>query len=227
MKKVSEMTEQEIMALSDEEVKVHIKFRMAEEGVKLVAKPKPPEYFKVDAPDKPVFKCGLFGDDLVFDEFDELNELLNTIQKMSVCRSEYDYNRSSSDVRCATAKLKSDYSFKTPYEIKTTSIYSRELYGSIVDLISRNKTMKDEYTKEVEAYNEAIDSSMWIEDEVKDKVNMVRNKYYALDQNLHRFKNDYLPLSGDDETIAMNFLKKAYSINEETEAYILNNYKNE
>lgn len=42
MKNISEMTEQEIIALSDEDVQKMIKLRMMEEGIKLLDKPKVP-----------------------------------------------------------------------------------------------------------------------------------------------------------------------------------------
>ena len=47
MKKINEMTEQEILALSEVDVQNMIKFRMMEEGIKIVDKPKEPELFEI------------------------------------------------------------------------------------------------------------------------------------------------------------------------------------
>ena len=40
MKKINEMTEQEILTLSEKDVQNIIKFRMMEEGIKVIDKPK-------------------------------------------------------------------------------------------------------------------------------------------------------------------------------------------
>ena len=59
MKNISEMTEQEIIALSDEDVQKMIKLRMMEEGIKLLDKPKVPELFEIEPADTQYFSIPL------------------------------------------------------------------------------------------------------------------------------------------------------------------------
>jgi hypothetical protein len=48
MKGFTEMTEQEILALTEEDVQKLIKLRMMEEGIKIMDKPKIPELFEIE-----------------------------------------------------------------------------------------------------------------------------------------------------------------------------------
>lgn len=47
MKNINEMTEQEILALTEEDVQKMIKLRMMEEGIKIMDRPRVPELFEV------------------------------------------------------------------------------------------------------------------------------------------------------------------------------------
>lgn len=47
MKGITEMTEQEILALTEEDVQKLIKLRMMEEGIKIMDKPEVPELFGI------------------------------------------------------------------------------------------------------------------------------------------------------------------------------------
>ena len=49
------MTEQEILALTEEDVQKLIKLRMMEEGIKIMDKPEVPELFEIEPADLKVF----------------------------------------------------------------------------------------------------------------------------------------------------------------------------
>lgn len=51
MKGFTEMTDQEILALTEEDVQKLIKLRMMEEGIKIMDKPKIPELFEIEPAD--------------------------------------------------------------------------------------------------------------------------------------------------------------------------------
>ena len=55
MKGFTEMTEQEILALTEEDVQKLIKLRMMEEGIKIMDKPEVPELFEIEPADLKVF----------------------------------------------------------------------------------------------------------------------------------------------------------------------------
>ena len=55
------MTEQEILALTEEDVQKMIKLRMMEEGIKIMDKPKIPELFEIEPADNSVLLYSAFG----------------------------------------------------------------------------------------------------------------------------------------------------------------------
>lgn len=228
MKKITELTEQEIKSLTDSDVELMIKLKKAEEGIKLVPRPKQPSYFDISEPDKTVYVCDLFGDDLCFENMDELTKLINLISNSETkCSVTYDYNKAGSEYSYITSKMKTrTYSYKEWSNTSSKRVYSIEKYNSIVDMIAQNKKMKEQYEKELKEYEAIINDAKWIEDEINGKVLEVKEKYWKLENYCRKFKQDYLPLASDNEEIAMKFMDKAYSLTDEQKEYILANYKN-
>lgn len=224
MKKITELTEQEILSLTSEDVELMIKLRKAEEGIRLIPKPKSPDYFEIKPPDKVVYSCTLFGDALVFEDIEELNKVLDVIKNTaSKHRLEYDWEKLGSDYKRAVSELKQPYSGEW-HTTTSSHVYSVELYSEISDQASQNKKMKDQYEKELKEYEAVINGAKWIEDEINDKVLEVREKYWKLESFCRKFKYDYMPLSSGNETIAMNFMDKAYSLTDEQKEYVLSHY---
>ncbi len=227
MQKITELTDQEIFNLTDDQVELMVKLRKAEEGIKLVEKPKQPSYFNVTEPDKTVYSCELFGDTLAFESVEELNTVITAIQNTSTkyCL-EYDYNKAGSDKKFLKSELKHGYSSSSQWHTTTSQrAYSAELYAQMIDMIAQNKKMKESYEKEVKEYESAISEAKWVEDEIWDKVREVREHFWKLETYCRKFKYDYLPLSGENTEIAMNFMDKAYALNAAEKEYILVNYQ--
>lgn len=226
MKNLKELTEQEILALTDEEITLRIKLKKAEEGIKLVPKPKMPSYFDIEEPDKTVYMCELFSDDLCFENMDELTKLIQLISGSDTkCSVTYDYNKAGSEYSYITSKMKTrGYSYKEWSSTNSKRVYSIEKYNALVDMIAQNKKMKEQYEKELKDYEAAISEAKWIEDEINDRVREVRDKYWKLNEYCRKFKLDYLPLADDNEEVAMKFMDKAYSLTDEQKEYVLTNY---
>jgi hypothetical protein len=223
MKNITELTEQEILALTDEDVLTMIKLRKAEEGIKLLEKPTEPELFTIEPPDMVVYSCELFGS-FAFSSPSDMEELVTFIKsKQGKFIVDYNYGQLDSSFKFASEKLSkysSDWS-----EIKSQRVYSFELYNKIADKAKHNKKMQEDYDKSYKEYTAAINEAKWIEDEINDRVREVADKYYSLNRHCYRFKHDYMPLSKNDETIAMSFMVKAYNLTDEQQEYVLANYK--
>jgi hypothetical protein len=222
MKKITELTEQEILALTNEDILTMIKFRKAEEGVKFIPAPPKPELFEIEPPDMVVYSCELLGT-FAFTSVNDMEELVSFIKsKQGKVNVDYNYGVLDSNFKFATEKLckySADWS-----EIKSQKVYSVALYNQIVDKAKQNKKMQEEYDKAYKEYCASIDDSKWIEDEINDRVRQVRDKYYELNNHCCRFKNDYMPLANNDETVAMNFMDRAYHLTDEQKEYVLANY---
>jgi hypothetical protein len=228
MKKITELTEQEILKLTDDQVKTMIKLKKAEEGIKFLAYPKAPELFNVKLPDTDIFTCVLFGDSLAFTDFDELKGLIGYLENCKSKHSiDHNYNLSNSgNKKYICRKLKtSGYSNDPWMKIESQKVYSHKDYEDVKDQLAQNKKLTENYEKELKAWAAANDESKWISTEIWDKVNEVRTKYYELQQHCYRFANDYIPLADNKESVAMKFMDKAYSLSDEQKEYILANYK--
>lgn len=223
MKKINELTEQEILELTSEDISNIIKLRKAEEGIKFIPAPVKPELFNIEPPDMVVYSCELLGQ-FSFTSASDMDELVSLIQsKQNKFLVDYNYNVLSSEYKFATEKL-SKYSTDWS-EIKSQKVYSIGLYNNIVDRAKQNKKMKEEYDKAYQEYTSALDESKWIEDEINERVKEVREKYYELNNHCYRFRYDYMPLANNDETIAMNFMDRAYHITDEQKEYVLSHYQ--
>ena len=87
--------------------------------------------------------------------------------------------------------------------------------------------MKDQVAKDLKAYEEAYNSASEITLEIQEKVNEVKEKDAKLKRLTSKFAFDYFPLSGDNESVAIKFMSKAYSLTDEEQKYILEHYKEE
>lgn len=226
MKNVKELTEQEILALTDGEITLRIKLKKAEEGVKLVPKPQDPSYFEIEEPDKTVYSCDMFGDDLCFENIEELTKLIQVVSGSDTkCSVTYDYNKAGSEYTYISSKLKTrGYSSRDWSSTSSKRVYSIERYNALVDMIASNKKMKEQYEKELKEYEAIISEAKWIEDEINGRVREVRDKYWKLNEYCRKFRFDYLPIADGNKDVAMKFMDKAYSLTSEQQEYILANY---
>lgn len=227
MKKINEMTEQEILALSEVDVQNMIKFRMMEEGIKIVDKPKQPELFEIEPADQKVYKIP-FLDGYAFTELAEAQEVSEVLRKAkSLRRVEYDWSKLGGEYKYLVQKGKYSYGSNDDFSINVDHVYSNELYSQIVGLASQNRAMKDQVAKDLKAYEDAYNSASEIVLEIQEKVNEVKEKDAKLKRLTSKFASDYFPLSGDNESVAIKFMSKAYSLTDEEQKCILEHYKEE
>ena len=223
MKKITELTEEQINVLTNEEIHLMIKLKKAEEGVKFLECPESPKYHSIPEPEMTVYSCEFFGDKLAVSTIDELNALIDLLKTFGKYKIDYNYNKSESDQKYATSELDKPYhgDWSTP---KINKVYSKETYDKIVSLLAENKAMKAKYEKEYGEYKKYIDSSKWIADEIYERVNEVKTKFRELNEYCRRFKVDYLPLANDNTEIALKFLEKAYNLTTQQLLYVSENY---
>ena len=79
MKGFTEMTEQEILALTEEDVQKLIKLRMMEEGIKIMDKPEVPELFEIEPADLKVFTIPFF-EGYAFTDMEEANAVAEALR---------------------------------------------------------------------------------------------------------------------------------------------------
>lgn len=227
MKNVKDLTEQEILKLSNEEIDKMIKFRMAEEGIKFIDYPERPVYHEVKKPTTKAYFCHLLGQKLSFTDMEELNSVVEVLNSCkSLCTVDSNYDLPEGHKNFIKAKVENaSWSSEAPDTITPITVYTHKEFSEIKENLKENAKAKKDFQAKVKEYDGAINDAQWVKDEVMERVNEVVDKYSQLNTYIYRFKNEYLPLSDDNKEIAINFMDKAYSLTNEQKEYILANYE--
>ena len=223
MKKINEMTEQEIFALSDEDVQKMIKLRMMEEGIKLMDKPKVPELFEIEPADIQYFSIPLL-DGFAFTDFEEATKVAEMLKSAKSLRKvDWDY-KLGTDYKYLEKRERYKFNGNSDFDILSSWAYSIELYAKISNFATQNEAMKEQAEKDQKEYEAQLAESAELVQEIAGRVREVRNKYERLETLSYKFAADYYPLSDNDEDMAMKFMAKAYTLNEEEQSFIRSNY---
>lgn len=122
------MTDQEILALTEEDVQKLIKLRMMEEGIKIMDKPKIPELFEIEPADIQYFSIPLL-DGFAFTDINEATKVAEILKSAKSLRKvDYDWN-----------KLGSDYKFLK--RVRNTSLMGTLILTSFQDGLIRMNYM--------------------------------------------------------------------------------------
>ena len=217
MKGITEMTEQEILALTEEDVQKMIKLRMMEEGIKIMDKPKIPELFEIEPADIQYFSIPLL-DGFAFTDINEATKVAEILKSAKSLRKvDYDWNKLGSDYKFLKKSERYKFNGNSDFDIISGWAYSDELYAKISNFAAQNKVMKEQAAKMQEASGIISEISGWVKE--------VKVKYERLNRLTYKFATDYYPLSDHNEDMAMKFMAKAYSFTDKEKEYILQNYK--
>lgn len=218
------MTEQEILAMTEEDVQKLIKLHLMEQGIKLLEKPKKPELFEIEPADIECYTIPLL-DGFAFTNREEVEKVQEALRNATSLRKvEYDWNKFNGEYKYLKKKKRYSYKGESDFAIQSMFVYSPELYNKIVDFVVQNKAMVEQVAKDQQEYDENLKNSADAISKIRQRVSDIRNKYARLDDLSRRFAVDYYPLSDNNEEMAIKFLEKAYSLTEEEKEYILNKY---
>ena len=220
MKGITEMTEQEILALTEEDVQKMIKLRMMEEGIKIMDKPKIPELFEIEPADIQYFSIPLL-DGFAFTDINEATKVAEILKSAKSLRKvDYDWNKLGSDYKFLKKSERYKFNGNSDFDIISGWAYSK-----ISNFAAQNKVMKEQAAKDQKEYDEKMQEASGIISEISGWVKEVKVKYERLNRLTYKFATDYYPLSDHNEDMAMKFMAKAYSFTDEEKEYILQNYK--
>jgi hypothetical protein len=226
MKNINEMTEQEILALTEEDVQKMIKLRMMEEGIKIMDKPKIPELFEIEPADIQYFSIPLL-DGFAFTDINEATKVAEILKSANSLRKVYyDWDKLGSDYKFLKKSRRYKFNGDSDFDIISGWAYSDKLYAKISSFAAQNKVMKEQAEKDQKEYENQLEESSGIVSEIWERVKEVKIKYERLERLAWKFATDYYPLSDNNEDMAIKFMSKAYSLTDEEKAYILDNYTN-
>lgn len=196
MKKLEEMTREELVKLNEEEIDRIINLKLAEASLPLLGHaPTAPEQPKV-APDKTVY----YIEDLVFEKIEDAIKVKDIAAKMDLINYKYlsgpGYNRTC---------VKREY----PLNVASTSVYSEPYWNKIKDIKIKYDKEKAEYDREKTNYDkvnkerESIITEVWsaVDDALTEQrtINIYRKKF-----------EEYLKLAEGNRAMAFKFLNSTY-----------------
>lgn len=207
MKRLEELTEQDILALQDSEIEALIKFECANEGVKFEPAPSEPELQEVPEAETSMY----YVDYLAFETKEQAQAYLDLIK--NAYKTDYVvYGMNYLKKKNCRENIEVQYF----YSSKEVADIATKVYKSNESLEKSHKEDMKLWTESRATYNEIVSK-------VYDRVGDVRQKYSEMNHFLSIFTREYLPLANNDADMAMSFLKKAYTISDETESYINSN----
>ncbi|MDR1370123.1 MAG: hypothetical protein LBJ72_08395 [Dysgonamonadaceae bacterium] len=213
MKKINELTEREILDLTEEQIQKMIKACWVEEGVKIIKNPEEPEYHKI--PQEDLIHYRVEGFSYAFSDPEEADRARDFIRGMKSLK-DYTYG---SDYK----KIERNCSVKPNTE--SAGVYSSGLYETVKPLLEENSKIRGVYEIDLSEYEAEKIKQDELSVRILNRIEEVRDEYAKMERIWKLYRDEYLPLAGD-EVIAMAFLKKAYAVNSKTEHYIEDNMKN-
>lgn len=219
MKDWTKLNDEELAALTEEQVEFYKKLLYAENGVKILPQPKEPEDL-IEKPDLTIYSIdgleGIYSSNsyLKFTNYEDAKRVLDLLMN---CKSlgYQTYNSS-----CGYDKMYFQSGSKGNLSINTTIVYSKEKYLEMQTQMSIFQNLKKQYEKDKKEYDINQSLAIKVTEEFMEKLNDAKNKIERRQLLCTKFYNDYLPIAENNYDVAMNFLKKAYEISKDDENYI-------
>lgn len=219
MKDWTKLNDEELAALTEEQVEFYKKLLYAENGVKILPQPKEPEDL-IEKPDLTIYSIdgleGIYSSNsyLKFTNYEDAKRVLDLLMN---CKSlgYQTYNSS-----CGYDKMYFQSGSKGNLSINTTIVYSKEKYLEMQTQMSVFQNLKKQYEKDKKEYDINQSLAIKVTEEFMEKLNDAKNKIERRQLLCTKFYNDYLPIAENNYDVAMNFLKKAYEISKDDENYI-------
>lgn len=218
MKKIKELSVVELGSMSESQFEHLLKLEKMENGIPLVN----PEYpvkkiVENIAPTEHIYCVG----DFFFKDKDKAKEVSDILKKSeildveTVYSPEFGYIINGESIKNAN--------------VEECNVYNKELYEKWRAECSNpyKNESTNAYNERIDAYNKIIKTIYKFEKERIILWNEAVIKYNDMLTKKNVFWNEYYPLAGDNTNTAMNFMKKAYVIDEITEEFILNQDKQE
>lgn len=219
MKTINDYTDEEVAALSYEDIEKLKKLALATEGIKIPVAPEQPSLNALPEPDASVWQVE--GTNLEFsskESADAVATALSSEQK-NLCDTNTKYGRNYS-VKLTHISDLADYKLDAIGSIKEKKVYSKALYSQIKELVKANTTLQDAYEDELKEYKQNSEDASAVTDAIDTRVNEVEERFTKLARLLDQF-GTYVSLADGDLKQAEKFFVAAYTPNADDLAWVL------
>lgn len=217
MKKITELSKSQILALTTDQLELMVKYAMAEAGIKILALPNKGELKELPAKDESCYTV----EGIKFNFYQkQVAEAVADVLKANASQLVYQGYNSDPNFIPFTRYNESAYEFKGVGDVKRIEYYSEKLRAEIKETVLYNNKVNADFKAAMEEYNTEFDKAKTIKDEIYGIVHSLNEKQYQMENMASRFK-EYLELADGNEKVALSFLKKAYTVDSETLDFIL------
>lgn len=220
MKNWKDLTDEELANLTDDEISKYDKIICAEEGIPFLEEPEKPviNYAKENLT---VYTIK-YSDNMAFTDMAEATQVMEAINKCaSVGTVKYNYG-----CRYFEKGFKAYDDTEALASIQSGMMYDEAVAQSNYDLKENRRNELNHYEDMKRLYEDSIQRRLLATNEFYNRLNTAQSAVSYRKKLVRLYVDEYLPLAEGNETMAMNFLKKAYTVSEEDEQYI-NQHKNE
>jgi hypothetical protein len=199
MKPFDSLAEQELVALSEDEIQRYIDYACAENGVPLLPSLPPAPVEVSYTPDAQVFTIGHW---LHFRHPEQAARVLEAINEAAPVETSYISTPSHITSTVLTAR-------RSSFSITTTEAFTAEQAESIKSQLAEAKRQEDVYAKAKKAYDSAVSERESYASEIREKVGAAWEMHHARESR-RRDYDRYLQLADGNAQIAARFLVNAH-----------------
>jgi hypothetical protein len=197
MRRINDLTDEEVLALTEAEIQRYADIECAEEGLPLLGEvPECPE--KPSAiPDVVVYKIG----SIEFFKEEDARKVEAVLSQSALCDVNYIGNRWSQEFRCARPEL------STP-SVSTEKVFTEAQARANEIAINTYLDRKAVYEKKAAEYKKINDATAKVRSRVYDRISEAQAKIREQERVVALYQK-YLALADNDVTIAFRFFENA------------------
>jgi len=207
MKRIKDLSESEILELTQEQLEELVLIEAAHSGVKLPdSAPAVPDYPEIGKPSKTLYTCGAFN--FHCDSLDILNEFIKVIvdHKDNLFTCETDWQTKAT--HCEKGIPTSGWANKIAPATETA--YTQGEYAELKGEIKKKEEMREEYKKALDEHSAQMEE---YDDICSDVMSHYYNAVRAKNRKQHLVATflKYYKLAEQNFDIALKFFKNAYA----------------
>jgi hypothetical protein len=204
MTRIYDMTEEEILALTDDQINKLIDYECALEGAPMLPPDPGPKPTK-DIPEPDVQAYAVAGFNVL--DADHAGRILTALNSGTLYNIEYGRNY---DVKYLSPITSGSY--HAP-KVEVKSFHSAELWDSIKDTQSAFAEQEKEWNRRKEIYNTAVEGRAKLTESVWEHVGNLRSHAWEREQIRGEFRR-YMELAENNSKIALAFLQKVKDLSD-------------
>lgn len=209
---IDDLTDEQVLALSEEDLQRLVRYRMAEEGIKILDRPVEPVWEELPVPDVTVWAVG----DFEFTDHRSAEVVAETVTDLAGARTNTGYDYSAGGYGSALHVLPVR---DTEAAVARKRAYSPEAWAVHKDALGQQATAKKEFRDRLREFEDAERQAEGVREEVYGRHTEVLATHERRQALVARYA-EYLDLAEGQPTVAMAFLRKAYLADDADLAYL-------